>query len=113
MYLLNSLPARLLARGVGSRFSIEVISQDEALDLCESGDVFSAIGHEDFAERLSGLLGIFVPKNRVTLERIPDDGALVANVVMPKRRGESDPNYSHEALMAMPINWLLIKPKKD
>lgn len=112
MYLLNSLPARLLARGAGSRFLIEVITLEEAKTLCSEGDVYSALGHEEVAEHLSDVLDLCIPMNRITLERIPDDGALIANYVMPKRRNKGDALYTPEEMRSIPLNWILVKPIK-
>lgn len=110
MYLLNSLPARLLTMGVGSRFAIDVLSEEDAIRLCRQGSVYSAIGHKPVAERLSGILGFSVPVNRVNLDRMPDDGILVANVVTPKRLPEGSKGYSEAEHLAMPLNWIRVKP---
>lgn len=51
---------------VDGTYSLSSISIDEARKLLQNG-FLSAVGHQSTADVLSGLLGIKVPMNRVTL----------------------------------------------
>lgn len=82
LYLVNALSLNMAAEAEGA-FRWRAIPPAEVREVLAEGFV-SAIGHEDMARILSGMLGLEVPVNRATLAVQPGDRLVVAQYRGPR-----------------------------
>ena len=84
MKLLNAFSLNMLPPFEGEVvIKIRKLTLEEARTLL-AGGFTSAVGHEDTARLLTGLLGVEVPFNRTTVTLNPGDQAIVAQYRGPR-----------------------------
>lgn len=83
MWLLNALSLNMLPEE-GGAVVYAPVALEVVQELAREGALQSAIGHADTARVLSGILGVPVEANRVSVKLAPFDKAVVAQYVGPR-----------------------------
>lgn len=80
--LLNAFSLNMIT--LGDHIQTRKLSLEQIRHLAQSGALQSCIGHADTAVVLSGLLGVTIPANRVSLNLEEGDLAIVAQYRGPR-----------------------------
>jgi len=62
---------------VDGTFEVKTITTKEAIDLAQSNELLSAIGHESTAQIMTELLGVNIPVNRIQFAQETNQVSLV------------------------------------
>ena len=80
IYLANAFSLQMLPLDASVQVSVIPVSVDEVKDVLAAGFI-SAIGHQDTANVLTGILDLPVCMNRISVSLTPNDVLIVAQVV--------------------------------